>query len=143
MPTLERAIRIACKAHEGQRDKGGDAYILHPLRVMLRMSTEPTRIAAVLHDVVEDSSWSLEDLAREGFSQEVRNAVDALSRREGEDYLDFVRRAAADPVAAPVKRADLEDNLDLGRIEIPTDRDRERIRRYERALDLLTECGVP
>ncbi len=143
MSTLERAIQIACKAHEGQLDKGGDAYILHPLRAMLRMSTQPTRIAAVLHDVVEDSGCTLEDLAREGFSLEVRNAVDALTRREGEDYLHFVRRAAADPVAGPVKRADLEDNLDLGRIKNPTDRDRKRARRYERALDLLTECGVP
>ncbi len=143
MSTLELAIQIACEVHAGQHDKGGDAYILHPLRVMLRMSMEPTRIAAILHDVVEDSSCTLEDLKREGFSQEIVNAVDALTKREGENYLDFIRRAASHPIVGPVKRADLEDNLDLSRIKNPTDRDRERARRYQRALDLLTECGVP
>jgi GTP diphosphokinase / guanosine-3',5'-bis(diphosphate) 3'-diphosphatase len=143
MSTLERAIQIACEAHAGQRDKAGEAYILHPLRLMLRMSTESERLAAVLHDVVEDSSFTLADLAAEGFAAEVVQAVDALSRRQEEDYLEFVRRAAAHPIAGPVKRADLEDNLDLTRIASPTDHDRERTDRYQRALDVLRECGVP
>lgn len=139
MATLERAIAIACEAHAGQVDKAGQPYILHPLRLMLRMSTEAERITAVLHDVVEDSQFTVEDLIVEGFALEVVRAVDALSRREGEEYMEFVRRASADPIAGPVKRADLEDNLDLTRILNPTDRDLERTRRYQRALEIFAE----
>lgn len=142
MSTLERAIQIACEAHEGQYDKGGEAYILHPLRVMLRMHTEPTRIAAILHDVVEDSNFTFEDLNKNGFSEEVVSAVDALTKRKGEEYLDFVRRAAAHPIACLVKRADLEDNLNLSRIKNPSERDHERAHRYKQALGILAECEV-
>jgi (p)ppGpp synthase/HD superfamily hydrolase len=139
MSTLERAIRIACEAHAGQIDKAGEPYILHPLRLMLRMATEAERITAVLHDVVEDSPFTIEDLIAEGFAREIVHAVDALSRRKGEDYMQFVRRAAEDPIARRVKRADLEDNLDLTRFRKLTDRDLERAHRYHRALETLSE----
>lgn len=139
VPTLERAIVIACGAHEGQLDKAGEPYILHPLRLMLHMATEAERIAAVLHDVVEDSQVTTEDLIAEGFAREIVHAVDALSRRKGEDYMEFVRRASEDPIARRVKQADLEDNLDLTRIRRLTDRDLERAHRYHRALEILAE----
>lgn len=139
MSTLERAIGIACEAHVGQVDKAGEPYILHPLRLMLRMANEAERIAAVLHDVVEDSQVTIEDLIAEGFAREIVYAVDALSRRDGEDYMDFVRRASGDPIARRVKRADLEDNLDLTRIRNLTDRDLERAHRYQCALEILVE----
>lgn len=84
MSTLERAIAVAARAHEGQQDKGGTAYILHPLRVMLRVQTTEQRIVAVLHDVLEDTSMSLSDLAREGFALKILAAVQALSRRDDE-----------------------------------------------------------
>lgn len=116
MSTLERAIVIAAEAHAGQTDKAGEPYVLHPLRVMQRVEREAARIAAVLHDVVEDTPWTLDGLAAEGFREEVVSAVDALTRREGEIYLDFCRRAAEDPVARLVKLADLEDNLDPARV---------------------------
>jgi len=142
VPTLERAIGIACEAHVGQVDKAGEPYILHPLRLMVRMTTEAERITAVLHDVVEDSSFTLEDLIAEGFAHEIVHAVDALSKREGEDYMQFVRRASEDPIARRVKRADLEDNLDLTRIRDLTDHDLERARRYHLALRILAEGEV-
>ena len=134
---LERAIAIAVEAHAGQVDKAGEPYILHPLRIMFRLSTESERIAAVLHDVVEDTSWTLADLRTEGFAEDVVSAVEALTRRPDEDYFDFVRRAAAHPVASAVKRADIEDNLDLSRIARPTAEDRARLGRYEQAIALL------
>lgn len=137
MATLERAIALACEAHAGQVDKAGEAYILHPLRLMLAVEGEAARIAAVLHDVVEDSATTLDDLTAAGFAPEVVRAVGALTKREGEDYLDFVRRAAADPIARVVKRADLLDNLNLDRIPSPTEKDRARIQRYQAALELL------
>jgi GTP diphosphokinase / guanosine-3',5'-bis(diphosphate) 3'-diphosphatase len=123
----------------GQVDKAGEPYILHPLRLMLRMAIEAERIAAVLHDVVEDSQVTIEDLIAEGFAREIVHAVDALSRREGEDYMEFVKRASEDPIARRVKQADLEDNLDLTRIRKPTDRELDRMHRYQRALEILAE----
>jgi (p)ppGpp synthase/HD superfamily hydrolase len=138
MSTLERAIAIAVEAHAGAVDKGGTPYILHPLRVMLRMDDEATRIAAVLHDVVEDAEdWNLVRLRAEGFAQEVIAAVEALTRRDGEDYFDFCRRAGADPIARLVKLADIEDNMDLSRITNPTSADHARLERYGSARELL------
>ncbi|MGH7524652.1 MAG: GTP pyrophosphokinase [Gemmatimonadales bacterium] len=145
MATLERAIAIAAAAHEGQQDKAGAPYILHPLRVMLRCTTVDARIVAVLHDVVEDSpaenKWTLERLRAEGFSEAVVAAVDGVTNRQGETYMDFVRRAAADPIARIVKRADLEDNLDVTRIATITEKDRARLAKYAEAVRLLD--GLP
>lgn len=139
MSTLERAIAIAAEAHAGQEDKAHQPYILHPLRVMLRVRSAEERIVAVLHDVVEDTPWTLEQLAAEGFSPAVIAGLDAVTRRDGEDYLPFVERAATDPIGRVVKRADLMDNLDVGRITSPTERDLARLERYRAALRLLEE----
>jgi (p)ppGpp synthase/HD superfamily hydrolase len=134
MSTLERAIEIAATAHAGQQDKAGAPYILHPLRVMLAQKQPAQRIAAILHDVVEDTPWTLEQLRAEGFSDDVLSAVDALTKREGEDYFAFVDRAGRDPVARAVKIADIRDNMDVSRIAGVTDRDRERLEKYRQAL---------
>ena len=90
MATLERAIQIAAEAHSGQFDKGGEPYILHPLRVMLRMQSNEERIVAVLHDVVEDSrDHSIETLSQEGFAPAITEAVGALTKRQGEDRIEL------------------------------------------------------
>ena len=138
MADWEEAIRIAAEAHRGQRDRAGAPYVLHPLRMMLRMRTDAERIAAVLHDVVEDTPWTLDDLRARGFPAEVLEAVDRLTRRPGEAYEAFVERAAAHPVARRVKLADLEDNLDLRRLDAVTADDVERIDRYLRAFRRLS-----
>ena len=140
MATLERAIEIAAKAHAGQVDKAGAPYVLHPLRMMLAVSSPEARIAAVLHDVVEDTSVTLEDLRAEGFPASVLEAVEALTKREGEDYEAFIRRVAPNPIAREVKLADLRDNSDLSRIAEPTERDRARIEKYRRAIEYLQGC---
>ena len=142
MSTLERAIAIAAHAHAGQVDKAGACYILHPLRVMLRLDTPAERMAAVLHDLVEDTAWTLEQLRAEGFPTEVVDAVDALTRRPGESYEAFVQRAGAHPIGRRVKLADIADNLDLGRIAAPTERDHARLERYRRARAIL-ESAAP
>lgn len=110
---------------------------------MLRVEGREARIAAVLHDVVEDSPWTLDALRQAGFSGAVLRAIDHLTRREGEDYLDFVRRAARDPIAAVVKRADVADNSDLSRLSTVTDRDRERLARYRAAEAILDGPPTP
>ncbi len=133
MSTIERAIAIAAEAHAGQRDKAGQPYILHCLRVMLRLESETERIAAVLHDLFEDTDWQREDLHREGFPSQVVDAIVALTRLEGESYEAFVRRAGSNPIARRVKLADLEDNMDLSRIRSPSERDHVRVRKYQEA----------
>jgi (p)ppGpp synthase/HD superfamily hydrolase len=137
MATLERAIEIACRAHAGQVDKAGAPYILHPLRMMLAVRSPEERMAAVLHDVVEDSTVSLEQLRAEGFPAAVVAAVEALTKREGEAYEAFIRRVAPNALAREVKLADLRDNSDLSRIAEPTEKDRARIEKYRRAMATL------
>ncbi|MED1665714.1 HD domain-containing protein [Brevibacillus laterosporus] len=137
MRTLEKAIVIATKAHADQVDKGGNPYILHPLRVMLKMSTEEEMIAAVLHDVIEDTKVNADDLKRAGFTESVIDAVIALTRQDGETYMDFIKRAKQNPIARTVKIRDIEDNCDLTRISNPSDQDHSRMKRYKKAIQEL------
>ena len=135
---LEKAIRIAVNAHMGQKDKAGAPYILHPLRVMMRMESEREMIAAVLHDVVEDTACTLETLRREGFPADTLCALDHLTRREAESYSDFINRVQENRLAVKVKLADLEDNMNAGRLPLLTESDRQRLARYRKAYALLT-----
>ncbi|WP_433783121.1 HD domain-containing protein [Pseudomonas frederiksbergensis] len=135
--SLERAIAIAAAAHEGQVDKGGAPYILHPLKVMLRVNTLEERIVAVLHDVVEDCGVSLDDLRKEGFSETVLTAIASVTKAPGESYEAFVERAAQNPIGRVVKLADLEENSDLSRIAQPSWEDLERVEKYRRAMGVL------
>lgn len=132
---LEDAIALAARCHRHSTDKGGNPYILHPLRVMLKMDDEPSRIAAVLHDVIEDCGLSLFDIRR--FGADVAAAVDALTRRRGESYDSYIDRVSQNEIAIQVKLADLEDNCDLSRIKEPTERDRERREKYLAAINKL------
>ena len=108
MPTLEDAISLAMEAHRGQRDKAGAPYILHPLRVMLSMETETEMIVAVLHDVVEDGGITIDDLRKAGYSGEIVNAIDHLTRLDGEEYDQFIDRVKGNPLARKVKIVDLQ-----------------------------------
>ncbi len=139
MTTLERAIEIAAKAHSGQTDKGGEPYILHPLRVMLRMNNNLERMAAVLHDVVEDSDITLEELTKEGFPAQVLEAVAALTKLPGESRLQAAERAARNPIARAVKLADNSENMDISRIQNPNEKDFARLREYEAVRKILLE----
>lgn len=138
MSTLERAIALAAIAHQGQTDKAGAPYILHPLRMMLTLDDPDERIAAILHDVVEDTGWTLDDLRAEGFAEPILAAIEAVTKREGESYDEFVQRSGANAIGRRVKLADLADNSDTTRLgpEI-TERDRARLEKYERAIAAL------
>jgi (p)ppGpp synthase/HD superfamily hydrolase len=144
MSSLERAIAIAAEAHAGQRDKSGAPYVLHPLRMMLRVSSNEERIVAVLHDVCEDCpGWTFERLRTEGFSEKILTALGTVTKRDGETYEDFVKRAASNPIGRAVKLADLQDNCDLSRISNPTQRDFDRIERYKNAIELIGGLPAP
>jgi (p)ppGpp synthase/HD superfamily hydrolase len=143
MSTLERAIAIAAEAHAGQVDKAGAPYVLHPLRMMLRVSSNDERIVAVLHDLVEDcAGWTFDRLRSEGFSDHVIQALESVTKRDGEDYEAFVRRAASNLIGRRVKLADLHDNSDLSRIAMPSERDFRRIEKYQRAVDLISRLSA-
>jgi (p)ppGpp synthase/HD superfamily hydrolase len=135
---LEKAIGIAVAAHRGQRDRYGPPYILHPLRVMGRVESAVEKIVAVLHDVPEDTQWTLADLKREGFPEEVLEALDCLTKRAGEPYQELVNRAAGNPLARRVKLADLEDNLDVRRFGQVGRAEAERLAKYLAAWQTLS-----
>lgn len=134
---LEIAIAIATQAHAGQVDKAGKAYITHPLRVMHRLETLEEKIVGVLHDSVEDSPLTLEQLAQQGFPQGIITAIDALTKRQGERYAAYIERVQANPLAVRVKIADLTDNLDMSRIPQPTPKDWQRCQKYQATLRRL------
>jgi (p)ppGpp synthase/HD superfamily hydrolase len=135
---LERAIAIAEKQHTGQVDKAGRPYMEHPLRVMKAMSNDAERIVAILHDVIEDTDLTLDQLAAEGFPGYILEALDSVTRRDDETYEAFVARAARNPIGRRVKYADLQDNADLARIAAPTAADIARTEKYHRAMAQLS-----
>jgi GTP diphosphokinase / guanosine-3',5'-bis(diphosphate) 3'-diphosphatase len=141
MATLERAIEIAASAHAGQFDKAGAPYILHPIRVMLRMNTVDEMIVAALHDVVEDSNWTVDDLLAEGFSEQIVEAVGVLTKLPDESRQNAAVRAREHPIARAVKLADNAENMDLTRIANPTAKDYSRLREYEKVRAILMGEG--
>ncbi|MCE1271405.1 MAG: guanosine-3',5'-bis(diphosphate) 3'-pyrophosphohydrolase [Acinetobacter sp.] len=137
MATLEQAISLAAKQHEGQVDKANAPYILHPLRVMLNVPTIEHKIVAVLHDILEDTETTIEDLYQFGFQEHIIDAIVALTKKQGETRLEAALRARQNPIARVVKLADINDNMDLSRIQSPTVKDFERLKEYQQVRDLL------
>lgn len=135
--SIEKALSIALEAHQGQTDKYGQPYILHPLRLMHRFRDPELQTIAILHDVVEDSEWTLKQLKDVGFSEPIVEAVDTLTRREDESYDSLIDRAASNSMAIQVKLADLEDNMDIRRVKTIAEMDRARLNRYRSAYEKL------
>lgn len=141
MALIEKSLAIALRAHTGVTDKAGHAYILHPLRVMAKMTTDNEMSAALLHDVIEDSDITAADLLSEGIPSEVVDAVLCLTKCEGESYQDFVLRAKQNPIARKVKIADIEDNINVLRIAQLTEKDLARVAKYHTAWQFLNDVG--
>ena len=113
---LAKALNIAYSAHQGQIDKGGIPYIQHPIRVALNCLTDDEKIVALLHDVIEDTNVTVEELRQAGFSTTIINAIIALTRIDGEDYMQFIKRLSLNDLATSVKIQDLKDNMDIRRL---------------------------
>ena len=135
---IEAARAFATKAHEGQTDKAGIAYITHPQRVAARLDTPEAKVVGWLHDAVEDTPLTIHDIEA-AFGPETAAAVDAVSRRAGEAWPDYLDRVAAHPIARQVKISDLIDNSNLGRLPQVTLKDVERQKKYNSALRKLLE----
>ncbi len=139
MSSLQLAIEIAKEAHYGYTDKGGNDYFLHPERVMNNLKSTVEKIVGVLHDVIEDNkNFTFEYLRKKGFGDDVLVPLDNVTRREGETYDEFLYRVKQHPVSIAVKIEDILDNCDLTRIPNITKQDRRRVKRYQRALEILT-----
>jgi (p)ppGpp synthase/HD superfamily hydrolase len=138
MSTLNRAIEIATEAHKGQFDKAGNEYIGHPLRVMEMGKTEDEKIVGVLHDVIEDTSWTFEAIEAEGFSKEIVDALRCVTKlSDNENYDDFIDRVKKNPLAVAVKINDLTDNMDIRRLPYLSDKDVQRLKKYLKAYKRL------
>lgn len=141
-PLLQKAITIATEAHCGQKDKAGADYIGHPLRVAERLKDKKEKIVAVLHDTIEDTYVTADYLREQGFPQDIVDGVLAVTHREDESYEDFVKRAAKNPLGRAVKKADLEDNMDIRRLRYPIDEwDFERLNKYLKAYKYLEDLA--
>lgn len=138
---LERAIQIAVRAHAGQTDKQGEIYILHPLRIMFDLIDPQDKIIGVLHDVIEDSTITIDDLRVQGLPDELCADLDAVTKRKGETYTSYILRCASRNRARRVKLADLNDNL--SRADELKEEDRLRlVPKYEEAKQRLISVGL-
>ena len=138
MPTLERALQIAVQAHAGQKDKSGAAYIFHPIRVMMRCTSPEAKIVGLLHDVVEDTSVTFEELEAEGFSVDVLAALRLLTHASEVPYEDYIQQVKTHPIATEAKLADLEDNMDIRRLQEVDEKAAKRFKKYLAAYRLLS-----
>lgn len=138
MSTLERAIEIAINAHKNQTDKTGSPYIMHLVRVMNSGNTETEKICGILHDLIEDTEWSFEALKKEGFSNEIIDVLELVTKTsDAENYEDFIKRVSTNKIAISVKINDLRDNMDITRLNQLTEKDMHRLNKYLRAYSYL------
>ena len=140
MATLENAITLAVQQHAEQVDKGGQPYILHPLRVMLQLQQPDQQIVAVLHDILEDTHTTAQDLQNLGFQTHIIQAIQALTKLPHETRVQAAMRTAQNPLACAVKIADVQDNMNLTRIPNPTARDLSRLEEYRQVLEILQKA---
>ena len=137
----KKAMKILYRAHQGQTDRSGIPYVFHPWHVAESMTDEYSTCAALLHDVLEDTEWTEDDLIREGFPEEVIRALRLLTHDPSVPYIDYVRAAGADPIARAVKLADLRHNSDLSRLDKVTEKDLARQKKYLSCIALLEEMA--
>ena len=133
----KQALRLCFQAHRDQLDKGGLPYVFHPFHLAEQMLDEDTTVLALLHDVVEDTPYTLEDLAQMGFSPRVLEALALMTHDPAMPYMDYVAKIKANPLARAVKLADLRHNSDTTRLDAPDPRAMQRLEKYRRAIQLL------
>ena len=136
MTDIALAYEIAVRAHKGQVDGGGNAYIMHPMAVAEKVEGRVEKIVALLHDVPEDTAVDVESL-RQLFGDEIADALDCLNHRKGEDYMDYIQRVKENKLAVKIKLADIEHNMDLSKLPEVDEKALKRVEKYKRALEIL------
>ena len=142
MSDLQRALEIAVSAHKNQQEKNGSPYVLHPIRLMLAVESPEAKIAALLHDVVEDTGVEMEDLVNEGFGEDIISALKLLTHDDGSEYGEYINRIVPNEIAREVKIADLQDNMDIRRIPALKPKDLARIDKYHASWLKLTNADA-
>lgn len=135
--TLNKALEICYESHKDQVDKAGKPYYLHPIQVALMCSTKQEKTVALLHDVIEDTNCTINDLVKIGFDNEIIEAVECLTKREGEQYENYIKRVNQNPIARRVKINDMKHNSDLSRLKNPTPEDIKRVEKYKKYIQIL------
>ena len=135
----KRALKLCFEAHKEQLDKSGMPYVFHPFHLAEQMPDEDCTVVALLHDVMEDTEYGVEDLRSLGFSDAVLTALMLMTHDDDTPYLDYVARLKTNPIARTVKLADLKHNSDLTRLSVVTDKDLQRVEKYKKAIQLLEE----
>ena len=138
-PETKKAMKLCFEAHKNQTDKSGLPYVFHPFHVAEQMHDEKTTIVALLHDVIEDTSYTLQDLRAMGFNQEVLDAIALMTHDNNLPYMEYVAKIRENPIARTVKLADLRHNSDLTRMDEITETELKRVEKYKAAMRLLTE----
>lgn len=138
-PLTKKAMKLCFFAHREQRDKSGIPYVFHPIHLAEQMPDEESTVVALLHDVVEDTPYTWDDLAQMGFPQPVLEALKLMTYDPSVPYLDYVAGLKGNPVARRVKLADLRHNSDLSRLDLVQEKDRQRVQKYAAAIRLLEE----
>ena len=138
-PMTKKAMQLCYRAHRDQVDKSGIPYVFHPIHLAEQMTDEDTTVVALLHDVVEDTHYTLEDLASMGFSRQVLDAIGLMTHADGVPYMDYVAKIKENPIARAVKLADLRHNSDLTRLDTVDDKAKARAQKYAQAIALLKE----
>ena len=133
----QEAMKLCFEAHRKQKDKSGIPYVFHPIHLAEQMETEETIIVALLHDVVEDSDYTIEDLRKKGFSDAVLEAISLMTHADGVNYMDYVKEIKNNPIARVVKLADLRHNSDLTRLEVVDEKALKRRNTYQEAIAFL------
>ena len=131
-------MKISFNAHKNQVDKSGMSYVYHPFHLAEQMDDEYSTCVALLHDVVEDTGITIEDLEFEGFPSEVINAIELMTHDDSVPYLDYVKIIKTNPIACKVKLADLKHNSDLSRLDVVDSKMLERLEKYKKAINILT-----
>ena len=136
-PMTKAALKLCFEAHKDQTDKSDMPYVFHPFHLAELMPDEKTTVVALLHDVIEDTEYTIDDLKNMGFSDDILSAIALMTHADGIPYMEYVALIKANPIAKTVKLADLRHNSDLSRLDKVTDQDRERAEKYKKAIELL------
>ena len=138
-PITKKAIKLCFEAHKEQVDKSGMPYVFHPFHLAEQMQTEETTVVALLHDLVEDTDYTIEDLTSMGFGKTITDAIALMTHADGVAYMDYVREIKNNPIAKEVKLADLKHNADLTRLDVVDEKALSRRDKYLKAIKLLEE----
>ena len=133
----KKALKLCFDAHKDQVDKSGMPYVFHPFHLAEQMKDEQSTIVALLHDIIEDTEYTLDDLKTMGFNEDILEAISLMTHKDGVPYMDYVAKIKTNPIAKTVKLADLRHNSDMTRLEVITQKDQERVEKYSAAILLL------